>query len=159
MINLLMPRKATRTGGFRKFVARVSAVAAEFRTTVPPALPVDDVEDVAPEELPELDDIEAAAAAYFRAADQARAADRAKTAAKKILNRVPVGRFGAWNVERVPSGRQTVDLDAVRKIFKQHGLGPVPMKTSAPSLRITRVELDLQPEAIEAELTTLAGAR
>jgi hypothetical protein len=52
-----------------------------------------------------------------------------------------------------------VDLDAVRKIFRQHGLGPVPMKASAPSLRISRVESDaLAPAGTDAEFAALAAA-
>ena len=67
--------------------------------------------------------------------------DRAKRAAKKTLSRLPVGRYGTWDVTRESSGRETVDLEAVRKIFKANGLGPVPMKTSAPSLKVRKVEL------------------
>lgn len=125
-------------------VTRISDALAEFRTPVaqtatqPVAEPV---EVFAPEELPAVADIEAAASMFFRAADQARTADRAKRKARKILDRLPAGRHGAWDIAREPSGRETVDLEAVRKLFKEHGLGPVPMRTSAPSLKVRKVEL------------------
>lgn len=93
------------------------------------------------DEMPAADDIHAAARAYADAADQARRADRGKRAARKILDRLPAGRYGAWNVERVPSSRTTADLNEIRRIFKAHGLGPVPMRAAAPSLKITRAEI------------------
>ena len=141
MTNLLMTRRAAATITRKlvnRTVARITATVAEFRAPAPIAEPAD---LFAPDELPPLDDILAAAAEYNRAADQARRADRGKRAARKILDRLPVGRYGVWDVERVPSGRQTADLDEIRKIFKAHGLGPIPMKTSAPSLKVKRVVL------------------
>lgn len=92
------------------------------------------------DEMPELDDIATAAAAYDTAADQARAADRAKRKSKKLLDRLPAGTYGQWLIRRVASNRQTVDLDAVRAIFKAHGLGDVPMRDNAPSLRVERID-------------------
>jgi hypothetical protein len=117
-------------------------------------------DEVAPADLPPLEDIEAAAAAYAKAADAARAADRGKRKAKKVLDLVPVGRWGGWLVERVPSGRQTVDLEAVRATYARLGLGEVPMKDAAPSLKVSRA-VDTTPDAqlAEAELLALAGAR
>ncbi|MCQ4043882.1 hypothetical protein ACFOSC_26445 [Streptantibioticus rubrisoli] len=91
------------------------------------------------DELPDVEDIEAAAASFAKAADQARAADRGKRKAKRLLDRLPAGIYGGWVVSRVTSTRQTADLDEIRRIFKQHGLGPVPMKPSAPSLKVERV--------------------
>lgn len=85
--------------------------------------------------LAEIDD---AARAYTDAADVARAAERAKRGARKLLDTLPAGRYGLWRVERVPSGRETVDLDAVRRAYAAHGLGPLPMKPIAPSLSVTR---------------------
>lgn len=85
-------------------------------------------------------EIEAAAAHYLRAADLARDADRAKRASRKLLDRLPAGRYGGYHVERVPSGREVADLDAIRKTFAAYGLGPVPMKITADSLKVTRVQ-------------------
>ena len=104
-------------------VARVTATVAEFRA---PAPAVEPAELFTPDELPPLDDILAAAAEYNRAGDQARRAVRGKRAARKILDRRPVGSYGPWLVARVPSGRQTADLDEIRKTVKAHGLGPIP---------------------------------
>lgn len=89
-------------------------------------------------ELPALDVIEAAAVDYERAGELARRADRGKRAAKKILDRLPTGLYGAWLVERVPNAREVADLEQIRAIFKEHGLGQVPMKACAPSLKVTR---------------------
>lgn len=141
MLNATLFR-TRRPIALRDLLGRARQAVAEYRATGSSAFPLAEELDVPLEgELPAVDDIEAAAAAYFRAADAARTADRAKRAAKKILDRVPVGRFGAWSIERVPSARQTVDLEAVRAAYKRYGLGPVPMRPAAPSLRVTRVDL------------------
>lgn len=91
--------------------------------------------------MPELVVVERAALGYDLAADNARRADRAKRAARKILDRLPSGTYGAWIVERVASNRQTADLDKIRAIFKANGLGAIPMKDAAPSLKVRRAEL------------------
>jgi hypothetical protein len=109
-----------------------------------------------PDELPPAEDIAAAASAFMRAAEQARAADRGKRAARKLLDRLPAGLYGGWSVERIPSARQTADLDEIRRLFKAHNLGPVPMKASAPSLKVTRVTLAVAP--LDDEFTALAQA-
>jgi hypothetical protein len=127
----------------RRFLA---AVSGAVRSVVAPTTlfqPATEPEALySPADMPAVEDIEAAAAEYQRAAEQARRADRGKRAARKILDRLPVGRYGTWQVDRVASGRETVDLNEVRRIFKQHGLGPVPMKTSAPSLKVTRTAVE-----------------
>ncbi|MGW3927817.1 hypothetical protein ACWECC_06930 [Streptomyces microflavus] len=127
----------------------VTIVSDAVRSVVAPASLMTEVEapTVAPDpaglyeadEVPPVADIEAAAAAFDTAAQQARAGDRGKRAAKKILDRLPAGRYGAWLVSRTVSNRQTADLDKIRAIFKTHGLGPVPMKSSAPSLKVERL--------------------
>ena len=99
------------------------------------------------DEMPSLVDIAAAAEKYVHAAEQARTADRAKRAAKKLLDRLPAGRYGAWDVERVDNAREVADLDAIRAIFAAHDLGEVPMKPCAPSLKV----------AIAAELAPVAA--
>ncbi|MBK3588592.1 hypothetical protein JHN49_34820, partial [Streptomyces sp. MBT57] len=124
----------------------VTIVSDAVRSVVSPASLMTEVEapTVAPDpaglyeadEVPPVADIEAAAAAFDKAAQQARAGDRGKRAAKKILDRLPAGRYGSWLVTRTVSNRQTADLDAIRAIFKANGLGPVPMKSSAPSLKV-----------------------
>jgi hypothetical protein len=144
-----------------RIVSAAHDLIAEFRAPVPAPAPaaVEPVEPFTPEEMPALEDIEAAAAEFWRAADAARAAERSKRRTKKILDRLTNGTYGGWTVERTESSRSTVDLDAVRKIFRQHGLGPVPMKASAPSLRISRLESDaLAPSATDAEFAALAAA-
>lgn len=83
-------------------------------------------------------EVEVAAAHYLHAVDQSRNADRVKRSARKLLDRLPPGRYGAFRVEHVPSGREVADLDAIRKIFSAYGLGPVPMKVCEPSLKVSR---------------------
>lgn len=144
MIQLLMTRKSPSSfaGTLARAFARMSEVVAEIRGPVAQQAtqPAEDPADVfTAEDMPAVDDIEAAAREYNRAADQARRADRGKRAARKILDRLPAGTYGSWLVERIESNRQTADLDAIRAIFKANGLGPVPMKTSAPSLKLKHV--------------------
>ncbi|MFD9716715.1 hypothetical protein [Streptomyces sp. NPDC059076] len=105
------------------------------------------------DEVPPVADIEAAAAAFDVAAQQSRAGDRGKRAAKKILDRLPAGRYGSWLVSRTVSNRQTADLDKIRAIFKANGLGPVPMKSSAPSLKVEHLS-----EAAPTSAPVLVGA-
>ncbi|MDW4904438.1 hypothetical protein RB628_03565 [Streptomyces sp. ADMS] len=147
MFQLLMSPRAVRNmrgliGTVSDAVRSVVAPATLVEQTKAPAV----VEAPDPaglftaDELPQLADIETAAASYDQAADQARAADRAKRKSKKLLDRLPAGQYGQWLVRRVASNRQTVDLDKVRAIFKAHGLGDVPMRDNAPSLRVERIE-------------------
>jgi hypothetical protein len=100
-------------------------------------------------ELPPVADIERAAFAFDLACDSARAADRAKRKHRKLIDRLPAGTYGAWIVRRVASNRQTVDLDKVRAIFQAHGLGEVPMRDTAPSLRVERADVVPTVEDIE----------
>lgn len=106
------------------------------------------------DDMPALDVIEAAAADYDKASELARRADRGKRAARKLLDRLPAGRYGAWQVERVQGSREVADLDRIREIFKANGLGDVPMKPCAPSLKVARAET----AAVEREAGLLAVA-
>lgn len=163
MFQLMAYRKTTRPSALRVLINRVAGVVAEFRTpaaqTGPVVVDVEPADPFTPEEMPALTDIEAAAQEFWRAADAVRAGERTKRRTRKILDRLQSGTYGGWTVERTESSRSTVDLDAVRKIFREHGLGPVPMKASAPSLRITRVESDaLTASATDQEFAALAAA-
>ena len=144
IIAFFTPRRPSRRTPAHMFVSRLAdaarSVAAEFRTSVAqPVTQPEPADEFTPDELPAVELIEAAAREYNRAADQGRRADRGKRAARKILDRLPAGTYGGWLVERVPSARQTADLDAIRAIFKANNLGPVPMKGSAPSLKVKQV--------------------
>lgn len=119
-------------------VAPAALVRSRTAETVP------DPEGVyRPEEMPAPEVIESAAADYAAAADQTRAGDRGKRKARKVLDRLPAGRYGGWIVERVPSSRQTPDLEAIRATYQRFGLGDVPMRTCAPSLRVTAAADDV----------------
>ncbi|MEQ6028194.1 hypothetical protein SOM70_37210 [Streptomyces salinarius] len=111
-----------------------------------------------PDEMPAPEAIEGAAA-DFAAADLTRAGDRGKRKDRKLLDRLPAGSYGAWTVERIPSSRQTPDLDSIRATCKRLGLGDVPMRTCAPSLRVTRAAADVVPfpAADEAAAAQLAA--
>ncbi|WP_327342734.1 hypothetical protein [Streptomyces europaeiscabiei] len=148
MIQLLMSPRTVRnirgllgtvSAAVRSVVAPASLV--EQTATEAPAPAADPADLYTEADMPELVVIERAALGYDLAADNARRADRAKRAARKILDRLPAGTYGNWIVERVASSRQTADLDQIRAIFKANGLGPVPMKSNAPSLKVTRAEL------------------
>ena len=147
MLNLLTsPRTARNVRGL------LGTVAAAVRSVIAPAALVEQLADEEPttapdpaglyeaDEMPAVETIEAAARELERAADQARRADRGKRAAKKVLDRLPSGVYGSWRVFRTPSSRQTPDLAEITRIFKAHGLGPVPMKACAASLKVEAVE-------------------
>lgn len=170
MFNLLMSPRTART--VRGLIGAVVGTAADaVRSVIAPASlveqPAPAVETEAPaaveapdpaglfadDELPAVEDIERAALGYDLAADSARSADRAKRKHRKLLDRLPAGTYGAWLVRRVASSRQTVDLEKVRAIFEQHGLGDVPMRDNAPSLRVERIVA-----AADVEVLTEAAA-
>lgn len=140
----------------RRFLGRLAAGLRELTHSAPsqpaPVAAPEPANLFTADELPALADIEAAAAEYDRAAAAARAADRSKRKSKKLLDRLASGRYGSWQVSRVESNRQVADLTEIARIFKAHGLGPVPLRQAAPSLRVERVFTD---EAAEL----LAGGR
>jgi hypothetical protein len=143
VLNLLTSRRSARrllgtvADAVRSVVAPSALVVAQQPATAEAPEPAGLFTE---DELPPVEDIERAALGYDMAADNARSADRAKRKYRKLLDRLPAdGIYGAWRVYRKPSARQTVDLDAVRRIFEQHGLGEVPMRDTAPSLRVERV--------------------
>jgi hypothetical protein len=129
----------------RSLAPAEQASAEVVETTAP-----DPADVLAEDELPAVEDIEAAAKEYERAADQARRADRGKRAAKKVLDKLPAGLYGRYKIWRTPSSRQTPDLAAITAKYKELGLGPVPMKACAPSLKVELVEA--APAAAEPEL-------
>ncbi|MCX4525285.1 hypothetical protein OG982_06200 [Streptomyces sp. NBC_01551] len=111
------------------------------------------------DEVPTEEEISASAAAYAKAADQARAAERNKRAAKKLISRLPAGLYGGrWLIERVVSTRQTPDLDAIRATYKRHGLGEVPMKEVAASLRVTDIAPVTVPAPVDLPVAAVTGA-
>lgn len=151
MFNLLMRPQGQRQSLAGQLLGRLSdavrsVVAPDTLVEAPAVAVAADLADVyTPDELPAVEDIEAAAASFAKAADLARAGDRGKRAARKLLDRLPAGRYGAWLVSRTVSSRQTADLEEIRRIFRANGLGPVPMKASAPSLKVERVAVEAVP--------------
>jgi hypothetical protein len=142
----------TVSAAVRSVVAPASLVADQAEPTVEQLAPAADPADTYTEaDMPSVADIERAALHLDLANDNARRADRAKRAARKVLDRLPAGTYGNWIVERVSSNRQTADLDKIRAIFKAHGLGPVPMKSNAPSLKVRRAAI-VPADATVAEL-------
>lgn len=104
------------------------------------------------DEMPDTATIERAALSLDLANDNARRADRSKRAAKKVLDKLPAGVYGSFRIFRTPSSRQTPDLAEITRIFKANGLGAVPMKPCAPSLKVELVEV------IPADVPVLAAA-
>lgn len=141
----------------RALTAGALAVRSAFapETLFTPETPVSEPVSVTPEpvetavsstpepvELPSVEAIEEAAEAYSNAAALARRADRVKRSAKKTLEALPLGTYGGWLISRKASTRQTPDLVKIAAIFEQQGLGPVPMRSVADSLVVTRVDAE-----------------
>jgi hypothetical protein len=144
--NLRIIRTARRiTDAVRCVVAPAALVRDQAQQA--PAVADDPADLYGPDDMPELADIEAAALGFDLAADAARSADRAKRKYRKVLDRLPAGLYGQWLVSRTPSNRQVADLDAIRATYKRLGLGPVPMRQAAPSLRVTRAEVPAEVAA------------
>ncbi|HMH76873.1 MAG TPA: hypothetical protein VK547_09635 [Candidatus Udaeobacter sp.] len=149
----VLKTRIARTVGRRLLDTLARSLAAPSATPVAD-LPVPNPAALfAADELPPLADIEAAAEQFFAASEQTRHADRTKRAARKILDRLPAGLYGGWLVERVANAREVVDVDAVRAVFKAHGLGAVPMKGCAPSLKV-----GFAPETAQFLAKTAGGA-
>ena len=101
-------------------VAPAALIADQAETAIveaPNPVGLDEVD-----EIPPVEQIEAVAREYERAADQARRTDRGERAAKKVLERLPAGTYGTWRVFRTPSSQQAPDLAEITRIFKTHGL-------------------------------------
>lgn len=158
MLNLLTSPRAGRT--VRGLIGNLIESAA---TAVRSLAPAEVEPTTAPEpaglytdeEMPETANIERAALGYDLASDNARQADRAKRKHRKLLDRLPAGRYGAWFVERVVSSRETPDLVAIRATYERLGLGDVPMRQVAPSLKVRRAAAALSP--VETELVEVAA--
>lgn len=126
----------------RSVVAPASLVADKAEAPAAEQVEAPEPADVYGEDdMPAVEDIARAALSYDLASDNARRADRAKRAAKRILTRLPSGQYGNWVISRVASNRQVADLDAIRATYKANGWGQVPMKDAQPSLKVRRAEL------------------
>ncbi|MGW3813454.1 hypothetical protein [Streptomyces sp. NPDC005046] len=132
---------STVADAVRSIVTPTALIEAQQLETIDTETAPDPADVYTADELPEVEAIETAAAEYAAAADQARTADRTKRKTRKLLDRLPAGLYGGWLVSRTPSSRQTADLDAIRATYQRLGLGDVPMKQSAPSLKVERVDV------------------
>ncbi|MFE2768777.1 hypothetical protein ACFXGD_21510 [Streptomyces albidoflavus] len=144
----ITPRSAARSVGRALRVARdaVRSVVAPGALVQEqqPETATDPADVFGPDEMPTPEEIERAVADYAAACEETRAAERAKRRAKKLAGRLPAGRYGRWQVARVPSSRQTPDLEAIRATYARLGLGDVPMRPCAPSLRVTEAEANAE---------------
>lgn len=127
LLTVVRPAPAAARNGIRNGIPAAAPVAEQ---------PAEAAEVFDADELPALADIADAARQYQQATEQTRAAERSKRAARKLLDRLPSGRYGAWQIERQANAREVADLEAIRAIFDAHGLGEVPMKRIAPSLKV-----------------------
>lgn len=144
-------------------VAEAPAVARELRqrraaqaetARTPAPLSADDIKGT----VPDVADIETAARAYEQARTETNAAARTKRNAEKTLKRTPDGQYGTVTVERFESSRQVADMDAIKALLAEHGLGEVPMKTCSASLVLTfAAELAPAGDAAELELVLAAA--
>ncbi|MQY04152.1 hypothetical protein [Actinomadura macrotermitis] len=137
---------------------RVSRELRTLRAATPARVPAPLTAGQIKGEVPAVADIEAAARQFEQARTDANAAARAKRAAEKILKRTPDGQYGAVVVERFESSRQVADLDAIRTLFAEHGLGDIPMKSCAPSLALTFTAADTGTEPAESVLQLVPAA-
>lgn len=146
----LLTRRITRriTDAVRSVVTPAALVRdQEQQDQVPATTTAPEPTDLYTEdELPAIEDIEAAAFGFDLASDSARSADRAKRKHRKLLDKLPAGIYGTWLISRTPSNRQVADLEAIRATYARLALGPVPMRTASPSLKATRA-------AVLAEVT------
>lgn len=157
MLHLLTSPRTGRT--IRAMVGALVETAADTLRSLAPTEPAavevveapDPTDTYGADNMPAVDTIENAAREYDRAADQARRADRGKRAAKKVLDKLPAGIYGRFRIFRTPSSRQTPDLATITATYKRLGLGPVPMKPCAPSLKVELVE------SAPADIEVLAG--
>ncbi|PZT74504.1 MULTISPECIES: hypothetical protein [unclassified Streptomyces] len=141
MLNLITRRTARAARVLADAVRSVVAPAALVRDHAPATAVPDPADVLTPEEAAAMaEEIETAGTAYADAADLARAGDRGKRKARRLLDRVPAGRYGAVLIERVQSSRQTPDLEAIRATYARLDLGDVPMRSCAASLRVTVAE-------------------
>lgn len=93
----------TITDMVRSGVAPAALIADQAETAIVEAPNPAGLEEVG--EISPVEQIEATACEYERAADQARGTDRGERAAKKVLDRLPAGTYGTWRVCRTPSSR------------------------------------------------------
>lgn len=121
------------------------AATAEQAEPTPAPLTADDING----EVPADDEVIEAARSYESARLARNTAERSLNKAKKTLERTPDGTYGQLTVERHASTRKVADLDAIRAVFAEHGLGDVPMKTCSASLAFTWAA---EQEAAELEL-------
>lgn len=150
----------------RSVVAPAALVEAKAAATEAPAAEPTEAPDpqglLSEDEMPDVADIERAALSFDLACDNARQADRTKRKHRKLLDKLPAGTYGQWLVRRVPSNRQTPDLVAIRATYERLGLGDIPMRDAAPSLRVERAELpavDTTEAPAAEDVPLLASAR
>lgn len=158
MFQLLMSPRAARnirgllttvSAAVRSVVSPAALVADQAEPAV--AEPVEAADLYTEADMPAVEDIERAAFAFDLASDSARAADRAKRKHRRLLDKVPAGRYGQWLIRRVESSRVTPDLVAIRATYERLGLGEVPMRKVAPSLRVELVAT-VPADTVTAEL-------
>lgn len=95
------------------------------------------IEDI---ENRQIDHVETAGLMYLEYADLAKIADRGKNRAKRQLKGYPPGEYGDVQIKFERVNREYPDMDLIAEIFAVHGLGPIPMKSAEPSLRVSFVD-------------------
>lgn len=95
------------------------------------------VEDI---EHRQIDQVETAGLMYLEYAELGRYADRGKSRAKRQLKGYPAGNYGEVQIKFERVNREYPDMDLIAETYAKHGLGPVPMKSAEPSLRVSFVD-------------------
>lgn len=126
-------------------------LAERFRAQTPTAETV--VNGPAGDDLPTVEEIEAAAERHEEGRTQYNEGARIKRASRRVLDRVPTGLYGPWSVSWVQSARREWDRDAIEAVFRELGR-EVPTRTASPQLKLTQVVPDLvapEPEAAPSQ--------
>lgn len=113
-----------------------NAFAAGFQAAQTLSAVVQDSEVEAPV------DMEAAASAlgaFFEANEEVKELERTKRRAKKLIATLKAGVYGTWKLSWKPSARETPDLEAIARIFRENGLGDVPMKQCSDTMEVSKV--------------------
>ncbi|MFC9342886.1 hypothetical protein ACFT0G_06175 [Streptomyces sp. NPDC057020] len=121
-----------------------------FADLLRPSAPAETVIDgPTGDDIPAVDQIEAAAERHEEAREQYNDASRTKRAARRVLDRVPTGIYGPWAVSWVQPTRRDWDRDAIADFYQRHG-EEIPTKLAAPMLKLTRVVTESTPAPTES---------
>lgn len=115
------------------------SIADRFRSADPTAEAV--VSGPESDDVPTVEEIANAAERHETGRETYNEGARIKRAARRILDRVPSGVYGAWSVTWVQSSRREWDREAIAAFYAQHG-EEIPTRPAPPQLKLTRVVVE-----------------